>query len=102
MPPKEDKIGDKMKKLLAEELPFASHAPSIFISALSKRGLDKLPAMIRRVDENRQRRVSTSTINRLVQEILAFERMPGMDTAIILKFHFACRQMELRLHLCFL
>ena len=86
--PREDKIGDKMKKLLAEELPFASHAPSIFISALSKRGLDKLPAMIRRVDENRQRRVSTSTINRLVQEILAFERMPGDGHGHHLKISF--------------
>jgi GTP-binding protein len=75
--PKEEKIGDKMRRLLKEELPFASHAPLLFLSALTKRGISRLNQHILSVDLNRQRRISTSELNRLVREVLVFERMPG-------------------------
>ena len=75
--PKENLIGDKITKLLLEELPFAKHAPRVFISAVSGRSLHKLPEMILKVEENRRRRIPTSELNRLVKEVLIFERMPG-------------------------
>jgi GTP-binding protein len=75
--PKEEKIGDKMRKLLKDELPFASHAPLVFLSALTKRGMSRLNQHILAVDENRKRRISTSELIRLTREILAFDRMPG-------------------------
>jgi GTP-binding protein len=75
--PKEEKIGDKFRRLLKDELPFASHAPVVFLSALTKRGISRINQYILSVDNNRQRRISTSELNRLTREILAFERMPG-------------------------
>ena len=66
-----------MTKKLIEEVPFAAHAPRVFISALSGRSLGKLPELILRVEENRRRRISTSELNKLVKEVLVFERMPG-------------------------
>ncbi|MDR3164464.1 MAG: ribosome biogenesis GTPase Der [Synergistaceae bacterium] len=69
--------GDKMRDKLRDEFPFASHAPVIFVSALTKRGISKIGGCIDSVDENRRRRISTSELNRLVREVLVFERMPA-------------------------
>lgn len=91
--PKEEKIGDKMKKLLREEIPFAAHAPTLFLSAKTRRGISRLNQHIRTVDENRRRRISTSELNRLVREVLAFERMPGDGRGRYLKISF-CTQAD--------
>jgi GTP-binding protein len=72
------KAGDKMRDKLRDEFSFASHAPIIFVSALSKRGINKIGGCIDSVDENRRRRISTSELNRLVREVFAFERMPAI------------------------
>jgi GTP-binding protein len=91
--PKEAKIGDKVRGLLKDELPFASHAPVIFMSALTKRGISKIGEHLTSVDENRKRRISTSELNRLVREVLVFERMPGDDRGRYLKISF-CTQAD--------
>jgi GTP-binding protein len=70
--------GDKMRDKVRDEFSFASHAPVIFVSALSKRGIGKIGGCIDSVDENRRRRISTSELNRLVREVFAFERMPAV------------------------
>ena len=91
--PKEEKIGDKTKKLLKEEIPFAIHAPMLFLSAKTRRGISRLDQHIRAVDENRRRRISTSELNRLVREVLAFERMPSDGRGRYLKILF-CTQAD--------
>lgn len=91
--PREEKIGDRMLRLLRDELPFAAHAPVVFLSALNGRGLSKLSRYIVKVDENRRRRIVTSELNRLVREILVFERMPGDGRGRNLKISF-CTQVE--------
>lgn len=91
--PRENKIGDEMTKKLLEELPFASHAPRVFISAVSGRSLGKLPELIMQVEENRRRRISTSELNRLVKEVLIFERMPGDGKGHSLKVYY-CTQAD--------
>ncbi|MDR1651204.1 MAG: ribosome biogenesis GTPase Der [Synergistaceae bacterium] len=90
---KDAKSGDKLRDKLKDELPFASHAPVIFLSALTKRGVPKLGARLVSVDENRRRRISTSELNRLVREVLTFERMPGDDRGRYLKISF-CTQAD--------
>ncbi|MDR1137214.1 MAG: ribosome biogenesis GTPase Der [Synergistaceae bacterium] len=90
---KNAKIGDKIREKLRDELPFASHAPVIFISALTKRGVSKLGGCISAVDENRRRRISTPELNRLVREVLAFERMPSDGRGRYLKVYF-CTQAD--------
>ena len=91
--PRENKIGDEMTKKLLEELPFASHAPRVFISAVSGRSLGKLPELIMQVEENRRRRISTSELNRLVKEVLIFERMTGDGKGHSLKVYY-CTQAD--------
>ena len=91
--PKESLIGDTMTKLLIEELPFAKHAPRVFISAVSGRSLHKLPELILKVEENRRRRIATSELNRLVKEVLIFERMPGDGKGHNLKIYY-CTQAD--------
>lgn len=91
--PRENQIGDTMTKLLIEELPFAKHAPRVFISALSGRSLHKLPELILKVEENRRRRIQTSELNRLVKEVLIFERMPGDGKGHSLKIYY-CTQAD--------
>ena len=89
--PGDDKAGDRMRKQLKDELPFASHAPSVFMSALTRRGVSRINQHIIKVDENRRRRISTSELNRLVREVLVFERMPGDSRGRYLKISF-CTQ----------
>ena len=91
--PRENQIGDTTTKLLIEELPFAKHAPRVFISALSGRSLHKLPELILKVEENRRRRIQTSELNRLVKEVLIFERMPGDGKGHNLKIYY-CTQAD--------
>jgi GTP-binding protein len=91
--PKEERIGDKTRRLLRDELPFASHAPALFMSALTKRGVSRVNQHIIAVDENRRRRISTSELNRLVREVLVFERMPGDGRGRYLKVKY-CTQAE--------
>ena len=82
-----------MTKTLLEEIPFAAHAPRVFISALSGRSLGKLPELIKQVEENRRRRIPTSELNRLVKEVLAFEHMPGDGKGHSLKIYY-CTQAD--------
>ncbi len=91
--PNDEKVGDRMRKKLREELPFAAHAPVLFLSALTKRGVSRLNQHIVAVDENRRRRISTSELNRLVREVLAFERMPGDGRGRYLKIGY-CTQAD--------
>ena len=91
--PREEKVGDVMTKKLLEELPFAAHAPRVFISALSGRSLGKLPELIIKVEENRRRRIATSELNKLVKEVLVFERMPGDGKGHSLKIYY-CTQAD--------
>ncbi|MCD8162534.1 MAG: ribosome biogenesis GTPase Der [Synergistaceae bacterium] len=91
--PREEKVGDVMTKKLIEELPFAANAPRVFISALSGRSLGKLPELILKVEENRRRRIATSELNKLVKEVLVFERMPGDGKGHSLKIYY-CTQAD--------
>ncbi len=91
--PREEKVGDVMTKKLLEELPFAAHAPRVFISALSGRSLGRLPELIIKVEENRRRRIATSELNKLVKEVLVFERMPGDGKGHNLKIYY-CTQAD--------
>ena len=91
--PKDAKFGDKIREKLRDDLPFAAHAQVIFISALTKRGISKLGGCVSSVDENTRRRISTSELNRLVREVLVFERMPGDGRGRYLKIYF-CTQAD--------
>lgn len=75
--PKDPSFGPKLLKKIREELSFVDHAPIVFISALSGRSVNRLPEVIKTVEENRRRRIPTARLNEMLRDILAFERMPG-------------------------
>jgi GTP-binding protein len=71
--PHERKPEDFRQDVL-ENFPFARYAPLVRVSAKTGRGVAKLPAEILRVAENRNRRVPTGELNRLVRD--EFSRRP--------------------------
>ncbi len=74
---KDNDLGDRMKELVRDGMVFAKHAPVVFVSALTKRGLHKIFRVILSVFENRKRRISTNTLNRIIRDLLAFDRLPS-------------------------
>lgn len=73
---KKDGLGDALHKKMRDEMPFIPHAPLHFVSALTGRGLGKIPELVLKVSENRKRRIGTNLLNRLIRDILAFSRLP--------------------------
>ncbi|MBN1333943.1 MAG: ribosome biogenesis GTPase Der [Synergistales bacterium] len=89
--PKSPKLGDRVKELIRDEMIFVDHAPLVFSSALSGRGLHKLLPQVVTIWENRRKRISTNILNRMVRDILAFERVPSNGKGKFLKI-FYCTQ----------
>lgn len=89
--PKKDKLGDKMQAKIREEMPFLPWAPILFISALNRRGLQKIPEMVTQVYEHRRYRIPTNVLNRLMRDILAFDRLPSNRRGKALKIYY-CAQ----------
>lgn len=89
--PKDPKLGDRVKKTVIEELGFVKHAPLLFASSLTGRGLGKLLDNVNEVFHNRRNRISTNVLNRLVRDILAFQKMPSNNKGRPLKI-FYCSQ----------
>jgi len=89
--PKKDKLGDKMTEKIRDEMPFLSWAPILFISALNGRGVPKIASTVTRVFENRRRRIPTNVLNRLMRDVLAFDRLPSNKRGKSLKIYY-CSQ----------
>lgn len=53
-----------------EEVPFFAHCPSLFISALQKRNLNKIFPALREVHAERQKRITTGSLNKFVEGCL--------------------------------
>ena len=72
-----DRPGDTMTKRIREDLPFLTWAPILFTSALNGRGVGKIAQAAVNVFENRRRRIPTNALNRLMRDVLAFDRLPS-------------------------
>jgi GTP-binding protein len=91
--PKKDKLGDKMLETIRDEMPFLPWTPILFISALNGRGIQKLAASAIEVFENRRRRIPTNVLNRLMRDVLAFDRLPSNKRGKALKIYY-CLQSD--------
>ena len=85
------KVGDSMRKGFKDEMVFLRHAPLLFVSALTGRGMKRLPDAIVRVAENRRRRIGTTPLNRLVRDVLAFDSLPVDRRGRVLRIYY-CTQ----------
>lgn len=69
----------EFEDLIRTEFQYLSYAPIIFVSAKTKQRLDKIPALIKRVNENHQRRIQSSTLNEVIMDALALNPAPNMN-----------------------
>ena len=80
---------DKLVKKIRDDMPFLNFAPVIFASALNGRGLNKIIQTVLTVHENRQKRIPTNILNRLMRDVLAFDRLPSNKKGRTLKIYYA-------------
>ena len=88
----EGKAAELMKKV-REEMPFVSYAPILLTSALTGRGVQKVLDALLTVNVNRGKRIPTSGLNRLMRDVLAFDRLPSDRKGKTLKVYY-CSQAE--------
>ena len=88
-----EKKADELMKKVREDMPFLSYAPVVFASALNGRGLQKIIQAVLTVNANRQKRIATNQLNRLMRDVLAFDRLPSDKKGRALKVYY-CSQAE--------
>ena len=88
-----EKKADELMKKVREDMPFVGYAPVVFASALSGRGLQKIVQAVLTVNENRQKRIPTNILNRLMRDVLSFDRLPSDRKGRSLKVYY-CSQAE--------
>ena len=89
--PNTPETGDEVNGILREEFRFASHAPVLFTSAVSGRRLHRLLDLVSQVHRRRQSRFSTTVLNRIIRDMLAFDRLPTDGTGRRLRIYY-CTQ----------
>ena len=89
--PNTPETGDEVNGKLREEFRFASHAPVLFTSAVSGRRLHRLLDLVSQVHRRRQSRFSTTVLNRIIRDMLAFDRLPTDGTGRRLRIYY-CTQ----------
>lgn len=73
---KETNTLEKYKKEVYNKLSYLSYAPVIFISAKTGQRIDKLFDMINNVAKENAKRISTSTLNQVINEAIAIVQPP--------------------------
>src|SRR5262249_624528 len=61
-----EETATEFRRDVQERLAFASHAPLLFVSAKTRRGVSRLLDTVAAVAENRRRRISTGELNRVL------------------------------------
>lgn len=67
------------EKQIRDEFQYLSYAPIIFVSAKTKQRLNKLPELIKQVNENHQKRVQSATLNEVIMDALALNPTPTVN-----------------------
>jgi GTP-binding protein len=85
---KDDKSAAKFEKECAEKAPFLKFVPFIFTSALTGQRVTKVLDVIKLVDEERHKRITTSVVNDALQQLLA-RRQPPQAAGNEIKLNYA-------------
>ena len=56
---------------IRQEFQYLSYAPIVFVSAMTKQRLSKLPALIKQVNDNHRKRIQSATLNEVIMDALA-------------------------------
>lgn len=73
---KDDKTMDRMKLEIREGFSYMMYAPALFISAKTGQRIDTIFPMLKAVNENRNRRVTTGMLNDLIADATARVQPP--------------------------
>ena len=73
---KDQSTMSKMEKHLRQDLAFLAYAPILFISALTRQRVGKLPELISFVAEQQSRRVTTSVLNDVIIQAMDLNPTP--------------------------
>ena len=76
IPEKDANTAKRGQDLLAEKAPFLRYVPFLYVSATLGQRVSKLPELILEVAAARDQRVTTSDVNRVLQELLARNAPP--------------------------
>ena len=88
-----ERPGDTLTKRIRDDMPFLSWAPILFTSAKSGRGLQRIAQTVLAVREARRRRIPTNVLNRLMRDVLAFDRLPSNRKGRSLRIYY-CSQAD--------
>lgn len=73
---------------IRNEFQYLSYAPIVFVSAKTHQRLNELPKLIRRVDENHSKRVSSEVLNDVIMDAIAHNPTPT-DNGKRLRIYYA-------------
>lgn len=85
---KDDKTSAKFQRECTEKAPFLKHVPFLFTSALTGQRVTKVLEVIIEVEAERVKRISTSEVNDVLEELLA-RRQPPQAAGREVKLNYA-------------
>lgn len=85
---KDNKTMSDFENLIKQEFQYLSYAPIVFVSAKTKQRLDKLPELIKRVNDNHEQRISSAVLNDVVMDAIAHNPTPT-DNGKRLRIYYA-------------
>ena len=85
---KDNKTMSDFENLIRQEFQYLSYAPIVFVSAKTKQRLDKLPELIKRVNDNHEQRISSAVLNDVIMDAIAHNPTPT-DNGKRLRIYYA-------------
>ncbi|MCI6063589.1 MAG: ribosome biogenesis GTPase Der [Ligilactobacillus salivarius] len=85
---KDNKTMSDFENLIRQEFQYLSYAPIVFVSAKTKQRLDKLPELIKRVNDNHEQHISSAVLNDVVMDAIAHNPTPT-DNGKRLRIYYA-------------
>ncbi|MGO1337115.1 MAG: ribosome biogenesis GTPase Der [Leuconostoc fallax] len=85
---KNTKTMQEFEETIRTEFKFLDYAPIVFVSAKTGQRLDRLPQLIKDVDANHRKRISSSTLNDVIMDAIAVNPTPS-DNGRRLRVYYA-------------
>ena len=85
---KDGKTSLRFTEMLRKELGFMQYAPVVFLSALTKQRVNRIPELVKYVAEQHAMRVSTSVLNQVIRDAVGINPPPS-DRGRKLKIYYA-------------
>ncbi len=76
---KDNHTQQDFENVIRDEFQYLSYAPIIFVSAKTKQRIEKLPALIKQVNENHKRRIQSSALNDVIMDAVAIHPTPTVS-----------------------